>query len=417
MVEMPLADLDVPRFSFPQILPFWDSASDRTLRRVVIVRSVYGAAMTLFLLAVIFPGSEIPVIQKISAYIYFGFAATKTIIYQSLTNPHRRVANVWHFIGFAIFTLGNAAFSLWTSHDPIRAMCWAFWLSEIYVEGAVVRGASFSPLYPVMALRDYRARVKAGVKAAAIREAAERQRINDELAATKLQLERVNRSLTMSALAASIAHEVSQPLAAVVVNADAAKRWLAKNNIDEARKALDRAAEDGHRAAAVVASFRSMLHEAVPCRSPIRVGDLVEEALDILATDIQKHSVDVSLLSLDEIPSIKGDPTQLRQVFLNLISNAIDAMDGVLDRPHLLIVRCEEMDKMRTVISVEDSGLGIKNLRQAFDAFFTTKPKGMGVGLFISRMIVEAHNGTLTVKSQPGRTKFYVSLPIEKVPG
>lgn len=94
------------------------------------------------------------------------------------------------------------------------------------------------------------------------------------------------------------------------------------------------------------------------------------------------------------------------------MSNAIDAMDGVVDRPHLLIVRCEEIDNMRAIVSVEDSGRGIENLERVYDAFFTTKPKGMGVGLFISRMIIEAHNGTLTVKSQPGRTKFYVSLPI-----
>lgn len=411
MLGLPMADLEAPRFSFPQILPFWDSASARTLHRVIIVRSIYGVAMTLFLLAVIFPGSEVPVIQKISTYFYFGFAATTTVIYQSLTNPHRRVANIWHFVGFMIFTLGNAAHSLWVSNDAIRALFWGFWLSEIYVEGAV-RSGVINPFYPIVMLRDYRARIKAGVAATAAREAAERQRINDELASTKLQLERVNRSLTMSALAASIAHEVSQPLAAVVVNANAAKRWLSGNNIEEARKALGRAVEDGHRAAAVITSFRRMLHEAEPCRSSLDVGDLVKEALDILSTDVQKHRVSVSMVALDEIPTIQGDPTQLRQVFLNLMSNAIDAMDGVVDRPHLLIVRCEEIDNMRAIVSVEDSGRGIENLERVYDAFFTTKPKGMGVGLFISRMIIEAHNGTLTVKSQPGRTKFYVSLPI-----
>lgn len=413
MLQLPLTDLSVSRFSFPQILPFWNAAAGRALKRVVLVRNVYGAAMTLFLLAVIFPGSEIPVIQKLSTYIYFGFAATMTVIYQSLTSPHRHIANIWHFIGFAVFILGNAAHSLWALHDPVRALCWAFWLSEIYVEGAVIRGGVFNPFYPVVALRDYRARIKAGAAEAAIREAAERQRINDELASTKLQLERVNRSLTMSALAASIAHEVSQPLAAVVVNADAAKRWLAGNNVEEARKAVSRAAEDGHRAAAVISTFRRMLHEVEPSRSWIDVGDLVREALDILATDIQKHNVSVSLLSLDEVPSLQGEATQLRQVFLNLMSNAIDAMDDVLDRPHLLIIRCEEIDNMQAVISVEDSGRGIKDLQRVYDAFYTTKPNGMGVGLFISRMIVEAHNGKLTVKSQPGRTKFYVSLPIE----
>jgi|GEM_PF-3541760 len=413
MLELPLVDLNVSRFSFPQILPFWHKASGHTRDRVIVVRSVYGAAMTLFLLAVIFPGSEIPLVQKISTYIYFVFAATTTVIYQSLTNPHRRAAHIWHFTGFAIFTLGNAAHSLWISHDAIRALFWAFWLSEIYVEGAVVRGGVFNPFYPIVALRGYRARVKAGVAAAAIREAAERRRINDELASTKLQLERVNRSLTMSALAASIAHEVSQPLAAVVVNAGAAKRWLAGNNVEEARKALGRVVEDGHRVTAVITSFRRMLHEDEPCRSSLSIGDLVKDALDILAADIQKHNVDVNLLSLDEVPSILGDPTQLRQVFLNLMSNAIDAMDGVVDRPHLLIVRCEEIDNTQAIISVEDSGRGIKDVGRVYDAFFTTKPHGMGVGLFISRMVVEAHNGTLTVKSQPGRTKFYVSLPIE----
>jgi signal transduction histidine kinase len=225
--------------------------------------------------------------------------------------------------------------------------------------------------------------------------------------------------MRLSALRASprsMTSPLSQPLAAVAINAGAATRWLSGDVIDlgEARKALSRIVDDSHRAAAVITSFRTMLNEGDPKRARLDLGDLISESLDILATDIQKQAVVVRVMSPEPLPAVQGDRVQLRQVFLNLMSNAIDAMDGIVDRPQLLVIRFELTEGRYATVSIEDSGRGIeiKDPDRIYDAFFTTKPKGMGMGLFISRMIVEAHGGNVRVKSQPGRTTFHVSIPI-----
>jgi signal transduction histidine kinase len=407
--------------SFPEILPIWDHADSRPLyRRVAAVRGLFGLPMSLFLLAIIFPGSEVPVVQKASAYIYLAFAAVATIIHQSRTSVHWRKAHIGHYVGFTVFILGNAAYSLWVTENTLQALMWAVWLPEMYVEGAVARPGPFKPFYPITALREYRAARRAAVVAAAEQEALERKRINAELAATKLELQRVNRSLAMSALAASVAHELSQPLAAVTVNAGAAIRWLSGDVIDlgEARKALNRIRDDSNRAAEVITSFRAMLKDGEHQWSRLMLSDLITESLDILSADIQKHGVVVRINSAGAMPSVQGDQVQLRQVFLNLMSNAIDAMEGIVDRPHLLAIRFEVTEDSFVTVSIEDSGKGMdtKDPDRVFDAFFTTKSKGMGMGLFISRMIVEAHGGNLRAVSQPGRTTFHVSIPIDTRP-
>jgi hypothetical protein len=126
--------------SFPEILPIWDHAADRSLfRRVAAVRGLFGLPMSLFLLAIIFPGSEVPVVQKASAYIYLAFAAVATIVHQSRTSVHWRKAHIGHYVGFTVFVLGNAAYSLWVAENTLQALMWAAWLPEMYVEGAVAR--------------------------------------------------------------------------------------------------------------------------------------------------------------------------------------------------------------------------------------------------------------------------------------
>jgi signal transduction histidine kinase len=412
-----MSGLSVSPIAFPEILPIWDHAVTRQVaRRIAAVRGVFGLPMAFFLLAIIFPGTEVPVAQKVATYFYLGFAAVATILHESRANRHWRLAFLAHYVGFTVFILGNAAYSLWVSHNVLQALMWAIWLPEMYVEGAVARPGPFNPLYPISALREWRAARVAAVIAAQEQEAMERKRMNAELAATKLELERVNRSLTMSALAASVAHELSQPLAAVAINAGAATRWLSGDVIDlgEARKALSRIVDDSHRATAVITSFRRMLNEGDPKRARLDLSDLISESLEILATDIQKQSVAVRVISPEPLPAVQGDRVQLRQVFLNLMSNAIDAMDGIVDRPQLLVIRFELTEGKFATVSVEDSGRGIeiKDPDRIYDAFFTTKPKGMGMGLFISRMIVEAHGGNIRVKSQLGRTTFHVSIPI-----
>ena len=389
--------------AFPRDESNFTSSPNRVLDWIVVIRILVGVAMAIYILVGILTGFDIPLVRRISAYLYFGVAAAIPVIYWTRSVSHRRAASVAQFMGFTAFLLGNwsytISFHLGTKGWVTRGWIWLFvWLLEIYVEGALLRGRSFNPLYPITALRQH---------------LEDRRTLIQELNATKLQLARINRSMALSAMANSIAHEISQPLAAVVVNANAARRWLSSNNVEEAQKAIMRAAEDGHRANAVITSFRRLMQEDEPLRVSANIGGLIEQALDIHAADLQKYNVAVRVLSLKEIPSIAGDPVQLRQVFLNLVANAIDALSETPGEVRQLIVRCERVEHRQALISFEDNGPGIQDPEHIWDLFFTTKAKGMGMGLFISRMIVEAHGGTLTVKSQSGRTKFYVSLPVK----
>ena len=454
-----IQELELPSVSFPQLLPSWINAADNNFTRsIATVHRVFGLTMALCMLAVIFPGTQIPLGQKVFAFLYIIFATVVT--YQSRTYTKRQSASTLHSTGFVLFTVGNAAFSLWVSNDLMRALFWVLWLPGTYVERATICGpkdwrpllatvsllavasasyllwanldyslaarllllipvahvGSISLLYMLSTMGD-QLRIFGRGRTALVkaREAAERKS-NAEHVATQLQLERINRSLTLGALAASIAHEINQPLASIVTNAAAAARWLREEHLDldEARQAIARVVQDGHRAGAIIASFRAVLSEGEPPQRTLLQGNaLVKEALDILEPEMQKRAVVVLTPTLEDLPSIRGDHVQLRQVFLNLITNALDAMVEVIDRPRLLIIRCEREGDMG-VISVEDSGpgIGVKDPKRIFEAFFTTKPSGMGMGLFICRMIVEAHGGALKVESRPGRTKFYVRLPV-----
>jgi signal transduction histidine kinase len=465
---MQQSGLSLPSIPFPQMFPRPANTPDCVLwRGIATVREFFGLTMALYLLAVIFPGSEIPLPQKLSAYAYVFLAGVAT--YQSRTSLHRDRAIRAHLFGFAIFTLGNAAYSYFAAGNVMNAIFWSVWLPGVFTERAIavmpVTGGrlvmsvfsalvalvvgcfvwttlasprhvtdelfllipiahvgSINVLYLIAAVGDNFARSIANNQAELLRarEATER-RLNAELAATRQQLERMNRSLTMSALAASIAHEISQPLAAVVTNAGAALRWIENDNapFTEAREALVRVVEDGHRASAVIGSIRAMLGQSAPKRARLNMRELVDEALDVLEPEIRKHEVTVLRPEPQDAPPIYGDRIQLRQVILNLLANGIEAMANVIDRPRLLIIRSRRDDHLRVVLCVEDSGTGIaiKDPARVFEAYFTTKSKGMGMGLFISRMIIEAHGGAITVDSRLGRTRFHIAIPADNLHG
>ena len=453
-----MVEVSLPPLSFPQLSPAPGPDSDHAnVRGIVAVRTAFNFIIALFLLTVIFPGSDLPLFQKLSTYAYLIF--TTIITYQSRSRRPGQLAATVHLIGFTLFTVGNAAFSLFASHQLSRGILWATWLPGLYFDRILARcrttssrrllvstGLLLVVAYVLWMLfgRPETADMLAIIPAAHIgsicilyfgsgagryfskdlqrnrsslseaRRIAER-RISAERAATQAQLERVNRSLTMGALAASIAHEISQPLAAVVTNAGAAANWLHANQMDlaEARKAIERVVESGHRASEVITSFRNMLSGDEPQRNPVRLNELVEEALGIRAPEIQKSAVTILTPFLQPVPTILGDRVQLRQALLNLIANAIDATAEVIDRPRLLIIRCEEAENMCVAVSVEDNGPGLTTMDpvKIFEPFFSTKSKGMGMGLFISRMIVEAHGGSLKVDSRAGRTRFFLSIP------
>jgi C4-dicarboxylate-specific signal transduction histidine kinase len=253
-----------------------------------------------------------------------------------------------------------------------------------------------------------------GVKS--LRASEERKRAEEALQTARAELARASRLTLMGQLAASIAHEIKQPLAAIVTNGNAALRWLAKKppDLEEARRALNNAVLGGHRASEVVESVRTMFKQAPQTKTPLDINDLVQEVLALTRSEIQRHNAAVQTKLMDGIPKTLADRTQLQQVMLNLIVNALEAMDAVTDRRRVLNITSAIDDSKGVVIMVGDNGTGIeaKNMQRIFDSFFTTKVHGMGMGLSICRSIIETHDGSLLVSSgDPHGTIFQVILP------
>jgi signal transduction histidine kinase len=232
------------------------------------------------------------------------------------------------------------------------------------------------------------------------------------------ELAQVTRLTTMGAMTASIAHEINQPLAAIVTNSSAALRWLghAEPNLDEARSALKRIVSDGHRASKVIGSVRAMFKKEGEQRGIIMVNELVAEVLPLAHVNLQRAGALVETVLDVGIPPVWGDRVQLQQVLLNLIVNGAEAMIAVEDRPRVLLIKSSRWDDpYGALISVADSGTGIEtgSEERIFEAFFTTKSSGMGMGLFICRSIVEGHGGRLWATSgDPHGSVFFLSLPV-----
>ena len=242
-----------------------------------------------------------------------------------------------------------------------------------------------------------------------------RQAAEDALRAAQSELGRIARLTTVDAMAASIAHELNQPLASIVTNGNAGIRWLDRPepNLEETRSAFKRVVSEGHRAAQIIAGVRAMFRKDSSERSPVTINELVCDVVSTSLGELKSRRVSLALELLDDLWPILADRVQLQQVLLNLLTNALDAMAPVTDRPHVLHVRSEHLDDC-VLISVQDSGTGI-NPEQAdrmFRPFFTTKPNGTGLGLSICRSIVEAHGGRLSVSPvHPHGSVFQVMLP------
>lgn len=210
--------------------------------------------------------------------------------------------------------------------------------------------------------------------------------------------EREARLMTGDAVAASIAHELRQPLTAMVTTADAALRFLDRPvpNNDKAKQALKLIVADGHRAGALIGSIRANFKSDVRERTSFRLNDLIQEVLALVRGDLQKHGILVQAEANRQLPEIRGNRIQLQQVLLNLVMNAIDAM-AAQNEPRILSLRSESHQGDRVMISVEDTGKGIgsQDADRLFNPLFTTKPDGMGMGLSICRAIIEAHEGQL----------------------
>src|SRR5258708_2279718 len=229
-----------------------------------------------------------------------------------------------------------------------------------------------------------------------------RQR-TDELGRSiaELQRERNNKLMNMEAMAASIGHEVRQPLAGIASNGGAALRFLghAPPNLEEARSALNRMISDAHRASQVFDNIRALFGKANQVREPIDVNELVLGVLQALGEELEDHDIATQAELTAELPLVMGHKGQLQEVFINLVRNATEAMGALKDGRRLLHVRSARDGDGAVVVEVEDCGPGIEPGRREdiFEAFITTKPNGMALGLAICRMIVERHDGKLAV--------------------
>ena len=244
-----------------------------------------------------------------------------------------------------------------------------------------------------------------------------RRRTAEALARSSMaELAHVNRLVTAGELSASIAHEVSQPLAGIVAHADAGLHWLAgaAPDLDEARATFRKIVRAGHHAAEVIRHMRSFFAKTAPEKALLDVNDLVREVLALVSADLRDRGISLATALTEPLPSILGDRVQLQQVILNLVVNAAEAMQAVADRDRTLRVTSEVHEVEGVLVRVEDSGPGIgtADLERVFKPFYTTKAKGMGMGLSISRSIVEAHFGRLWASAGArSGTVFHLVLP------
>ena len=234
----------------------------------------------------------------------------------------------------------------------------------------------------------------------------------------RAELAHVTRALTVGELATSIAHEVNQPLAAIVTNAEACLHWLSGEtpNLHEARESLALIVRDGNRGSEVIHRIREFLKKDGQQMAPLDINEVVREAVALASAELLKSQVAVRVELSTELPPVRGDRIQLQQVILNLIMNGREAMASVADRPRGLAVISQNSDSGGVLVTVRDSGAGTnpQEMDRMFDAFFTTKPKGMGMGLSISRSIIEAHGGHIWAAPNdgPGLTVQF-TLPAE----
>jgi signal transduction histidine kinase len=220
--------------------------------------------------------------------------------------------------------------------------------------------------------------------------------------------------MSLGVLTASIAHEVNQPLSGIITNASTCLRMLAVNppKLDGARDTAQRIIRDGNRAADVISRLRALFTRSVGLIEEVDLNDAVREVISLCGNDLQRMRVSLHTDLTNELPLVSGDRVQLQQVVMNLLRNAADAMSGIEDRPRQLVVTTQSDGNEAVLLSVCDTGAGLApdDVNRIFDAFFTTKSEGMGIGLSVSRTIIESHGGRLWAEANdgPGATFTFV---------
>ena len=242
--------------------------------------------------------------------------------------------------------------------------------------------------------------------------------MEEALRSTRRKLSAAMQIATVAEMSASIAHEINQPLASVVTNAHACQTWLSHDppNLERAQATLERIIRDGHSAAEVVRRIRALFKEAAPVKAPLDINQIVAEVLRVLSDELRDNSIVVETELAVDLPRIAGDHVQIQQTLINLVHNATEAMAVLIARPKSLVVRSRrEGDHL--LVEVRDFGVGIKDPTLVFEPFFTTKESGMGMGLSISRSIVEAHGGRIwATANEDAGTTISFTLPLASDP-
>jgi C4-dicarboxylate-specific signal transduction histidine kinase len=250
-------------------------------------------------------------------------------------------------------------------------------------------------------------------------EITEREAAEERLIRAQAEVARIARITTMGELAASIAHELNQPLGGIVVSGDACLRWLAAKppNLDEVLQAVEAIIRDGTRASGVLVRIRGLLRRGEGLRERSDINDVVREVIALSDGELRRNGLSLRTEMPEDLPPVVVDRILMQQVILNLIMNAMEAMRAVSDRVRVLRIRTEEQPSGSIVVLVQDSGVGVdpKHSSRMFEAFYTTKAQGIGMGLTISRSIVEAHGGQLwaVANDGPGST-FCFTLPVDE---
>jgi PAS domain S-box-containing protein len=249
--------------------------------------------------------------------------------------------------------------------------------------------------------------------AAVVVDITDRKRAEDNLREVQAELAHVARITTMGEMAASIAHEVNQPLSGVVINGNACLRWMAADppNMGEAREAVQRIIRDGKRASEVIARIRNLSKKSAAEKEPLDLNETIAEVVAFTQGEVRRTRVTLRTDLAPDLPRIIGDRVQLQQVVLNLVLNGLEAMGAVADRPRELVIETKREDAERVRVAVRDVGVGLDPdaIHRLFDAFYTTKQGGMGMGLSISRSIIENHGGRLWAvpNEGPGATFLF----------
>jgi C4-dicarboxylate-specific signal transduction histidine kinase len=254
--------------------------------------------------------------------------------------------------------------------------------------------------------RDVTERVRAAQELEEARIDLVRSRAEEALRRVQAELAHVARVATLGELTVSIAHEVNQPITASVINARAALRWLAARPpvLEEARRALARIVEDSLRAGGIIGRVRDLMKKAPPRADRLDINDAIREVIQLARAEAVKNNVSVRTEFADSLPFVTGDRAELQQVVLNLIVNAVEAMSTVPDGPREMLIRSARAG-LDVLVTVQDSGPGLpaEDPERIFESFYTTKPNGLGMGLSISRSIIEAHGGRLWASANAPR--------------